>query len=160
MSDATKRADKWFRYVFKARDDRKLKLQVYEYSDPDDKVPVDFLMSQREVDVVGTVDCDFTRFPVSDFGTGYNERTRAQYHTADLRCKMSLSLDNLEVEVLFKRHRIGYTKISLKARAARRLSNESDHFYFDGDDTINRSESRRWDRDDLVNRSGSSRFSP
>lgn len=158
MSDATKRADKWFRHVFKGRDDRKLKLQIYEYSDPDDKLPLDFLTSEKEVETMGSVDCDMSRFALSEFGVGFNEQKRTDYYTADLRCKMSVSLEVLEVEVLFKNTQIGYTKINLGSKAApwsipvdhlaarvsRSSSNNFDYNYMNSDDDPHSSPPGGW----------------
>lgn len=136
ISDATKRSEKWFRHVFKPQDGRSIKLQIYEYSDTDDKPPMDFRTSENEVEPLGTVSCDLARFSSNDFGTGYNRRTRTDYYTADLRCKMSLSLDTLEVEVQFKGQQVGYVKLSLKKRLTRKASADSEHNYMDTDELV------------------------
>lgn len=136
VSDATKRADEWFRHVFRPQDGHKIELQIYEYSNTDDKPPLDFRTSRNEVETLGTVPCDLGRFSSTDFGTGYNRRAGKDYYTADLRCKMSLSLDTLEVEVQFRGQQVGYVKLNLKRRLTRKASADSEHNYMNAEEMI------------------------
>ena len=62
---------------------------------------------------VGSVTCDFSRFATDDFEMRTNPQTGLGYHIAYMRCRMQLSLESLEVEVVVNRSRVGYAKFTI-----------------------------------------------